>query len=386
MPQLISKYRIFVASPSDLSDEREAINDVISELNLTYGNPNNLTLELLKWETNSAPGISEQGVQSIINSDIPEYDLFIGLLWMKFGTATEQYGSGTEEEFSIAHDKFKNDKNVQILIYFKNSPPPSLDEINTEQLAKVREFRSGIGEKGVLYWEFNFKEELERFLRIHIRARIENLRNSITAEKELYIKKNIEKIEIIADDDDELGILDYQELIEESFTISSHSLSIISDATSLVGREMTKKSAEISRLVNQNRNQPISVKAQRSILERTAIVMNDFASRIDPEIPIYISHFEKGIDAFEKLANIYKSDFDNKKDELLEAKESLDGLLYQIQGTLVNMTEFLETLESWPRMSKELNSARKNVTSKLRDFLNRIEVSYSIAREVHKNM
>lgn len=62
MPEIISKYRIFLASPSDLLDERESITDVINELNLTYGNPNNIVLELLKWETNSAPAISNSDV------------------------------------------------------------------------------------------------------------------------------------------------------------------------------------------------------------------------------------------------------------------------------------------------------------------------------------
>ena len=48
MPELISKYKIFLASPSDLSEERESINQVIDELNLTFGNQNNLVLELQK--------------------------------------------------------------------------------------------------------------------------------------------------------------------------------------------------------------------------------------------------------------------------------------------------------------------------------------------------
>ena len=58
MPTTVSKYRIFLASPSDLTEEREAIDAVISELNENYGNQNNIIIELLKWETNSAPAIS----------------------------------------------------------------------------------------------------------------------------------------------------------------------------------------------------------------------------------------------------------------------------------------------------------------------------------------
>lgn len=176
MPELVSKYRIFLASPSDLMEEREAIDEVVSELNNTYGLSNNIVLELLKWEKNSAPGISLDGIQSIINTDIPKYDLFIGLLWMRFGTPTESFGSGTEEEFEIAYKRYiSNEEPIQILFYFKNSPPQSLDNINIEQLSKVRVFKEGLKSKNVFTWNFNLKEELEKYLRTHIPSRISTL-------------------------------------------------------------------------------------------------------------------------------------------------------------------------------------------------------------------
>ncbi len=384
MPELISKYKIFLASPSDLSEERESINQVIDELNLTFGSQNNIVLELQKWETNSAPAISSESVQNIINNDIPTYDLFIGLLWLRFGTPTKEYGSGTEEEFNIAHKRFISDNNsVQILLYFKNSAPQSLSDINPEQLTKIREFKSSLGEKNVLYWEFNLKDELERFLRIHIPKRIQNLKSIPNLPEKTALVEN--EIAIIEKEED-FGILDYQEFIEESFSISTHALMRISDATVWIGDEMNKKTAEIDRLVAKNRNQAISFKVQRNIYERTANVMNDFATRIEPEIPIYINNFEKGIDSFSKLITIYIKDFENKEEEISEASDSLDNLLIQIEFALGNMQEFLNTIDNLPKMSKELNSARRNVVEILSEFLKKLEISVTIGKEVHKNI
>jgi hypothetical protein len=314
MPEIISKYRIFLASPSDLLDERESITDVINELNLTYGNPNNIVLELLKWETNSAPAISNSDVQNIINDDIPTYDLFIGLLWMRFGTPTKEFGSGTEEEFNIAYTKFKEDNNsLQILFYFKNAAPKSLDDINPAQLGKVKDFKLTLGEKNVLFWDYNSKEELTRFLRLHIPTRIESLKSK---NKNTSLNKDdtleIERIEV-NEIEEELGIIDYQEFIEEYFAVSTQSLTRISEATTWIGKEMNKKTAEINKLVAKNKNQQISFKVQRNIYERTSESMNNFANRIEPEIPIYINNFEKGIDSFSKLIMIFKSDFDDKQ-------------------------------------------------------------------------
>jgi Domain of unknown function (DUF4062) len=387
MPELISKYRIFLASPSDLSDERESITEVIDELNLTYGNPNNIVLELLKWETNSAPAIGNNGLQSIINNDIKTYDLFIGLLWMKFGTPTIEYGSGTEEEFNIAYKKYKeNNNSLQILLYFKNAVPKSLNDINPEQLAKVQNFKSTLGEKNILFWDYNSNEELCRFLRLHIPTRIENLKSKnnypTTLKEVISINETIELQEI----EEELGIIDYQELIEEYFTISTQSLTRISEATTWIGKEMNRKSSEINTLVAKNRNQPISIKVQRNIFERTAESMNNFANRIEPEIPIYINNFEKGIDSFSKLIMIYKTDFDDKKDDINEASESLDYLIVQIELSLVNLEEFLTSIEQLPKMSKEINTAKRNVAHKLSNFITKLEMSVTIGKEVHKNI
>lgn len=387
MPELISKYRIFLASPSDLLDERESITDVINELNLTYGNPNNIVLELLKWETNSAPAISKYEVQNIINDDIPTYDLFIGLLWMRFGTPTKEFGSGTEEEFSIAYTKFKeNNNSLQILFYFKNAPPKSLEDINPEQLSKVKDFKLTLGDKNVLFWDYNSKDELTRFLRLHIPTRIENLKSK---NKYLVVDDNntleIKKIEV-QEIEEELGIIDYQEFIEEYFAVSTQSLKRISEATVWIGIEMNKKTSEINKLVAKNKNQQISFKVQRNIYERTSESMNNFANRIEPEIPIYINNFEKGIDSFLKLIMIFKSDFDDKNNDIIEASDSLDYLIIQIELSLINLKEFLTSIEQLPKMSKELNSAKRNVANKLSDFISKLEMSVILGKEVHKNI
>jgi hypothetical protein len=325
-------------------------------------------------------------IQNIINSDIPTYDLFIGLLWTKFGTPTKDYSSGTEEEFNIAHKRFLLDNNsVQILLYFKNSSPQSLSDIDPEQLTKIREFKSSLGDKNVLYWDFNLKDELERFLRIHIPKRILNL---LTVTN-LPVKVSTLNNEITIGNDignEDFGIIDYQEFIEESFAISTHALGRIAEAIEWIGVEMNRKVAEINNLVTKNRNQPLSIKVQRTIFKRTANVMNDFANRIEPEIPIYIINFEKGIDSFSKLITIYINDFEDKELEIGEASDSLDSLIINIKFALNSMNEFLTTVDCLPKMSKELNNSRRNVVTILSNFLKKLEISITIGKEVHKNI
>lgn len=337
-------------------------------------------------EKNSAPGASSIEVQSLINNDIPEYDLFIGLLWLRFGTPTKNFGSGTEEEFEIAYSKFLNEQNsVQILFYFKNALPNSINDIDPEQLSKVKKFKKSLGEKSILFWDFEHKEDLCRFLRTHIPTRIENLRKTSNL-KTINLKEKPNISSIIIETEDEYGILDYQEFIEESLENSNQSLSKINDATEVIGKEINKKAEEINRLVANNHNQPIGAKVQRNIFVRTANIVNDYANRIEPEIPIYMSNFERGIDALSKLINIYKSDFEDKNKELNEIKLQLKSLINNLPGAIENTKGFLEALESWPRMSKELNNSRKNAAEKLRELISKIETSHTIAVEVYKSI
>ena len=82
--------QVFVASPGDVDIERKILEDVISEFNLTWSDTNKVRLELLKWETHSHPGFG-QDAQDVINQQIGnDYDIFIGIMWGRFGSPTNR--------------------------------------------------------------------------------------------------------------------------------------------------------------------------------------------------------------------------------------------------------------------------------------------------------
>ena len=381
MPSTITKYKIFLASPSDLKDERASIDEVINELNLTFGKQQDIHLELLKWETHSAPAISINHPQEIINSDLGnDYDLFIGLIWKKFGTPTNDANSGTEEEFLNAYNRFlENPNSLQILFYF-NSKPVSMSEINPEQLLKIQNFQSDIGKnKKVLYWEYQDTQQLNKFLRIHIPQRILDLKKSEQTKLAIVETDEVLQVEILSE---EFGLIDYQEMIEDSFQESTECLSRISDATEWVGEQLNKKTAEINTMTV-NGNQP-SRKTLKDYFIRTAKVMDNYANRIEPEIPIFQEYFEKGIDALSNVINISRNDLDMEQDEIEETKESLSSLIEGISFGIESMNDFLQSVNDLPRMSKELNKAKSNVGIKLEDLLDNLRISLSIGVELKK--
>src|SRR6185369_7787589 len=85
----------FIASPGDVADERRVAREVVEELNESL-RAINWQIDLLGWE-DTLPGAARP--QELINKDVDACDLFIGILWRRWGQPTGEYSSGIEEEF-----------------------------------------------------------------------------------------------------------------------------------------------------------------------------------------------------------------------------------------------------------------------------------------------
>lgn len=168
MPEDTKKLRVFVASPGDVEQERNSLKSVIDELNITIAPYKGLSLELVKWETHATPAMGR--AQGVINSQLGQYDIFIGIMWKRFGTPTGRAESGTQEEFELAYKQWESTKSIRILFYFCQAPfmPRAVEEIT--QLQKVVEFREFLSKLG-LTWEYPNRDEFPNIVRPHL-ARI----------------------------------------------------------------------------------------------------------------------------------------------------------------------------------------------------------------------
>ena len=111
---MINQIRIFISSPSDVEEERKIALAVIEELNKSFCPSLNINLFPLTWEDNTYPSVGEYS-QDVINAQITDYDVFVGIMANRFGTPTLKSGSGTEEEFNKAYEKKDS---VHIMFFF----------------------------------------------------------------------------------------------------------------------------------------------------------------------------------------------------------------------------------------------------------------------------
>ena len=164
----MEKFTVFVASPSDVGKERDILEKVIKEVNLTHGTPLGYELQLWRYEDNAFASAGKP--QVVINSIAKPYQLFIGIMWKRFGTPTQSYGSGTEEEYNKAYEAWQKNEVIDIMFYFCKKPV-ALDSLereeDREQLGKVVNFKKAMNSKSFV-WNYNNPKDFEEIIRKHL--------------------------------------------------------------------------------------------------------------------------------------------------------------------------------------------------------------------------
>ena len=159
MPYTANIYRVFIASPGDVPEEREMIRSIVWDWNSINASSRKIFLEPVGWETHSFPEMGDRP-QAIINKQIlNEADLLVAVFWTRLGTATGFHRSGTAEEIEehLAAGK-------PAMIYFSDTSvrPDSVDDA---QFVALREFRQHLQERGLVESYSGLSEFTQKFTR-----------------------------------------------------------------------------------------------------------------------------------------------------------------------------------------------------------------------------
>ncbi len=157
--------KVFIASPGDLSDERYVVRDAVIEMNEILAKNLGYHIELMGWEDTPA-GFGRP--QHLINQDLDKCDLFIGVMWKRWGTPPDvngAYTSGFEEEYERSIERRKQGNTPEISLFFKDVSDDLLNDPG-DDLKKVLTFRKKIiDEKIILFQNFSDVKKLEKLIR-----------------------------------------------------------------------------------------------------------------------------------------------------------------------------------------------------------------------------
>lgn len=387
MPRYEKIISVFVASPSDVSDERAKLEDIIREINETRSRELGLRLELVRWETHAFPDINDDA-QAVINEQIPDdYDLFIGIMWQRYGTPTGRAGSGTVEEFERAKARFDADNDsVKIMFYFKDDPiPPS--QIDSEQITKVNDFKNRLGGEGSLCWKFVGIEEFEKFIRIHLTRQIQRW-TSITRDSLVDSVQKFPTNESATEKDhDDIGILDLADVIEDRFAELTDIAERITTATDDLTAKMQSETKELNSLQRDSSGNT-DRKTAKKYIARAASGMDQFSSRLEAELPLFNNAMNYGLNAFMKMVEI-SSEIDNEVDVIESADESLvaiRGLRESLRSSKESQETFRQSISDLPRMTSVLNKSKRRAVTGLDHFIAEFETGIKLLEEVEKTV
>jgi hypothetical protein len=145
-------------------------------LNRTIAPAQGVTLEVVRWETHATPDLGSRA-QEVLNRQFGSFEIFVGIMWKRFGTPTATAGSGTEEEFRSARLAHSRGACKALLFYFceaPSAPPSSHEEI--EQLRRVVELRRELSQLG-LVWTYTDRQRFADVVRPHLSRVLLGLRD-----------------------------------------------------------------------------------------------------------------------------------------------------------------------------------------------------------------
>lgn len=178
MPSKVTVYDLLISCPGDVGDAVKIIEEVVDTFNQKYNSILNLGIRTRYWKKSSYPQSGGKPQELLNKQFVEDCDLAVAIFKTRFGTPTDKYGSGSEEEIEIMLNEGR-----QVFLYFDDSPV-SPSDIDSEQYQKVKDFEEKYRSRGI-YYSFKSLDEFRKLFDAHITQHFMALEkvNEITSNK-----------------------------------------------------------------------------------------------------------------------------------------------------------------------------------------------------------
>ncbi|GAA5124025.1 hypothetical protein JIN84_12115 [Luteolibacter yonseiensis] len=188
MPFDAKVFKVLIASPGDVGDERNVIPEIINEWNAVSALQTKAILMPIKWESHSAPLLGNRPQAIINNQLVDDCDILVGVFWTRIGTHTGVSISGTAEEI----EQFTT-KDKPVMLYFSQSPVDP-EKIEIDQFTVLRTFKDKMRLKGLTesYSGIpDFRQKFSRQLAINMNSILAQTAELIAKDKKNTSKRTV---------------------------------------------------------------------------------------------------------------------------------------------------------------------------------------------------
>jgi hypothetical protein len=262
------------------------------------------------------------------------------------------------------------------MIYFKDTPlPPS--KIDPDQLNKIQNFREKVNSNGGIYGSFQDLEGFQSSLRVHLSAVIQKPTvNNIDKELSIISTGNSDLDPAITEDD--LGYLDFLEQCASQIPELNAILTEIAEATSRISTQFSDRTEEMKIAVGP----PADLAQVRKISKRAAEDLSIYAMSLGNKIPI-LAILSRSV--FKLLSNALAlhNDFSTSNlNDLIALKQQMATMTEALTFTRRNVMSFKDSVVVIPRITKEINKAKRATIGQLDKLIAEIDQICNLADNI----
>lgn len=332
----ITAYDLLISCPGDVNEFIDVIRDCIDNFNRILGSVNSMEIVAKHWSTDSYPQSGGKPQELLNQQFVRDCDAAVALFWTKFGTPTDKYGSGTEEEIEemLASNK-------QVFMYFldKLVNPSSID---MEQYKKVEEFKAKYKDRGI-YFIVKDEQELRQQFTNHLAMYFLPIIMKDRGESISFEKKSIPilKVRDINSEDESVAILQHT-AFSECKLVADKAQSIV-DKIHSIPKEYLSKREDAG--VEENRETSV-INGQTDYTQMLEVKDYILGKLVDVDIPdlwkgeiieFADKHGMELEESFWNLGNL-------KRSEMLRASLFGDGLILEGTDKEKERYKFMEEL------------------------------------------
>lgn len=368
----VKQLGIFVASPSDVSEEREMVRNAIRDYNSIVGVNQGVHCRFIGWEDNVHSSMGNDG-QDVINSQVgDDYDIFLCILWTKLGSPTPRALSGTVEEYDRALARYKKDpSNVHIGFYLKTDPIAP-EEIDPDQLKLKNDFVAKVRSDGCLTINVS-SDDFEKRIMKEITSIVTNL---LISEKEQKPASAPDEKVIATDPPEEnthesegLFILDLRDSFETALDRVNEASTEIREELETLSEAMITATEEAEAYGNSNDQ---SARKLKEIVSKVARQLNEYSSKLDANTPKIDQNVSLASDAMTGIQMLILDEDGIESKEFIENQTSARDLAVSMLDARTELSAFYLVIDSLPNLTITLKKAKRNAmrsTAKLSEAL-----------------
>lgn len=366
----IKRVKVFISCTNEIKEEIDIINLVIEDIIKTSGKKDGFTIEALNWNKDVYSSKGNE-VQEVVNNQVDDYDLILGILWKRAGTPTKKYKSGTIEEISKAVERNKN-----ALVYFNNSPV-DINLMDPDQLKIIKEFKINLSSQGFLYKEYKSLKHFESLVKVDLYNIIHNeiLVSNDIGKLNTVTKKAIPNIEdkyahvyeaLDTTDQDNLND-NFFDLLDKGNSQMEILVPCMNDIASIFEKFNSKindntKKIDVYNKISDDRARKRKIE---KVVEDVTSLLKETNSYLEPKSIVFQENFLEFGNTYSSLS-ITLSKY--KEEDISELKESTKRFKSSVEFSLNSFVSLLNSLKSLPAFNRKFNEAKIETQNIIKDM------------------